>query len=303
MADASGKLFGRKARVTLILPNGGSFSETDPTQNALVLEDNAATPGLRITFKITKTSGKEPNTGEVVVYNMAPTSRANGQRKPLILLLEVGYVSTGLARVFVGDVRTADPVLEDRTWKMTFRCGDGERAFRFAPAAESFAGPVQVGDVVRYCVKQMGLALGNSASQAAKLTTRLDHGWMVSGFASTELDRILRSVGYRYSIQDGEVQILLPGQSLAQTVPDLTPDTGLIGSPEMGTPDKKGQQPTLKYKALLMPQARPGGRNHVKCERYDGIFRTIKVVQEGDTQSGPWYSNFDGVADSSVRQA
>lgn len=302
MADATGTLFQRVARVTIALPSG-SFSDTDPTQNALVIEADNNSVGLRIVFKIVKTKGKEPNVSEITIYNLSPTSRAKLQQKGVRVLLEAGYSSTGLALVFVGDVRTVDHLRDKADWKTVLKCGDGERSTRFARVGESFAGPCTVGDVVRYCVKQMGLALGNSAEQAGKLSVQLAHGWTAHGAASTELDRVLRAAGYTYSVQDGQVQILQPGQAVTQTVPDVTPTSGLIGSPEMGSPEQKGKAATLKYKTLLMPQARPGGRNHIKSERYDGVFRTMKVTHAGDTRGGDWYSDFESVADSNVKVA
>ncbi len=304
MADAAGKLWGRRARVTIAKPSG-SFSDTDPTANALVVDGgDGDPPGLRIVFRVTKTNAKAPNTSEITIYNLAQETRAKLQQKGLRVLLEAGYVATGIARVFVGDVRTADPIGDGVNWKMVLKCGDGERSFRFARAAESFAGGTTVGDVVRYCAAQMGLALGNSTTQAAKLSTQLAHGWTSHGAASTELDRILRSVGYRYSIQDGEIQILAPGESLAQTVPLLSPETGLVGWPEMGSPDKKNKPATLKFKALLMPQARPGCRVQVRSERCpNGVYRALRVEHTGDTRGNDWYSSFESVLDPTVKAA
>jgi len=303
MADATGALFDRLARVTITLPAGSSFNTTEPGQNVLIL-DTAGGVGLRITFKIVKTIGKQPNTAEITVYNLAPETRGKLQAKGVRLLLETGYKSTGYAQLFVGDVRTVDHVRDGANWKTVFRCGDGERAARFARASESFAGGATIGDVVRYCVAQLGLALGNSAEQASKLGTVLAHGWTVHGAAATELDRALRSVGYRYSIQDGTVQILAPGASVVQTIPDLSPDSGLVGSPQMGSADKKGKPPSLKFKALLMPQARPGGRVRLTSERYAGvILRAHKVLHEGDTHGDDWYTHFDAVQDPSARAA
>jgi hypothetical protein len=182
--------------------------------------------------------------------------------------------------------------------------GDGERAFRFARASESFAGGATVGAVVTHCAESMGLAVGNSPAQAAVLDKVLYHGWTVHGAASSELDRILRAVGYAYSIQSGVIQILSPDESVSQSIPVVSAAIGnLIGSPEMGTPEKKGKPPLLKFTALLIPEALPGGRVRVVSERYDGIFRTRKVEHDCDTESGPWYSHFESVADGTVQLA
>lgn len=299
--DNGTTLYGRICRLTISLPSG-SFSDTDPTQNAIVISggDDPANPGLRITFKIRKTSQKEPNTFEIVIYNLAPVTRANLQKKGVRVLLEAGYVGTGLLRICLGDVRTIDHIRKGADWETTLKGGDGERSYQFARAEQSFAAGVTVGQVIASIAQSMGLALGNTNTQAARLSTILQQGWTAYGAASSELNRIVTSVGYTYSIQDGEVQILAPTESVAQSIPDLDTTSGLLGSPEMGTPEKKGKPSLLKFRSLLMPQARPGGRVHVKSDRYDGVFRTRNVEHHGDTRSEDWYSAFESVADPTV---
>lgn len=297
-------LYGRVSRLIISIPKG-SFSDTDPTLNAIEISggDDPKNPGLRIVFKIKKTSQKEPNTFEIVIYNLAPENRVKLQQKGVRLLLEAGYAGIGLQRICLGDVRTADHIRDHADWKTTLTGGDGERSFQFARSSESFAAGSTVGQVVQFIVSSMGLALGNSAAQASKLSKVLQQGWTSHGAASSELDRILRSVGYSYSIQDGELQILAPGESVAQSIPLLSPSTGLLGSPEMGSPEKKGKPQLLKYRSLLQPEARPGGRNRVQGERYDGIFRDRTIEHSGDTHGGEWFTEHNGVADSSAKVA
>lgn len=303
--DTGTTLFGRVCRVLIVLPPGNSFSDTDPSANSIEITgaDGAGTTGLRITGKITKTNQKEPNSGEVCLYNLAPSTRARMQVKGVRLVAEAGYAGTGLLPLFVGDVRTVDHIREGADWKTLFKCGDGERSFRYARAAESFAAGATVGQVLAYCARSMGLALGNTDTQSGVLTKPLYQGWTVSGTASTELDRILRAVGYGYSIQDGVLQILNPNQSVTQQIQELTPETGLIGSPEIGSPTQKGKPQTLKVRSLLMPLARPGGRVHLRSERYNGVFRMLKVTHEFDVRGGPWYSDLETVADGTVAVA
>jgi len=307
MAEDNGssvQLFDRVARVLVSLPSG-SFSDTDPSQNTLIVGsgDDAGDPGLRIVVKITKTSGKDPNTSEVVIYNLAPTTRAKLQAKGVRLVVEAGYRAAGVQRIFVGDARTIDHVREGPDFKTVIKLGDGERSIRYARASQSFAGGSTVAQVVDHCAKAMGLSLGNVGTQLPALGKVLYNGWTAHGAASTELERILRAVNYSYSVQEGQIQILAPGQSIAQAITQLAPDSGLIGSPEMGSPEKIGKPQALKFRALLLAEARPGGRVHLKSDRYDGIFRLRKVSHSFDTRGGDWYTDMEGIADSTVRVA
>lgn len=303
-SDNGSEVFGRVARLLITRPSG-SFSDTDPQANTLVIGggDTADDIGLRLVGKLEKTGQKAPNKGEISVYNLAPTTRAQLQQKGLRAIIEAGHISQGVSRIYVGDVRSIDHVRDGASIRSTLKLGDGERAARYSRASESFGAGTKVGDVVRYCANAMGLALGNVAAQADQLGTTLYHGWTAHGSAQGELDRVLRAVGFSYSIQDGAIQILAPGQSLAQSIPLLSPETGLLGSPEMGSSEKTGKPQTLKVRSLLLPSARPGGRVHVQSERYNAIFRIRKVNHSFDTMSGDWYSDLETIADNTVKIA
>lgn len=303
-AEVTAELLGRVIRVTLTRPSAG-FSTTDPAANAIVIEgaNGPGSIGLRVVAKVDKTAQKEPNRGELTIYNLSPATRSALQVKGWRAIIEAGYVGTGLATVAVLDIRTVDHVLDNADWKTVLKGGDGERAFQFARASKSFAKGTTVGDVLRYCASALGLALGNTDAQAAKLGKVLYGGWTAHGAASMELDRIARAVGLTYSIQDGVIQILAPDESVAQSVPQLTQDTGLLGSPEMGSPAEAKKAASLKFKSLFLPQLRPGGRVHIRSARYDGIFRLLKVAHSLDTHSTDWYSECESIADGSVRVA
>jgi len=296
--------FDRLCRLSISKPSG-SFSDTDPQLNTLVIGggNDAGDPGLRIVAKVTKTNQKEPNTAEITVYNLAPTTRAQLQDKGLRVVVEAGYRAAGYQRIFVGDTRTIDHHRDGPDVLSVFKCGDGERSVRYARASESFAGGSSVADVVKHCADSMGLALGNVGAQLPALGKTLFQGWTAHGAASTELDRVLRAVGYGYSIQDGEIQILAPGESIAQTIPLLSPETGLLGSPEMGSPETKGKATSLKFRSLLLPSARPGGRVQLQCERYNGIFKIKKASHSFDTRGGDWLTDYESIQDPTTQVA
>jgi hypothetical protein len=135
---------------------------------------------------------------------------------------------------------------------------------------------------------------GNAAS-AATADSFLT-GYVAHGRASTELERLLSARGLEWSIQDGRLQVLPKRGTTAQVV-SLSPDTGLVGSPEYGTPDKKGAASVLKVKALLQPQIKPGGKIRIDSANIHGVFfRVEEVEHRGDTAGGDWYSDAGATA-------
>lgn len=288
-------LYGRRARIVVAIPVASDFHST--TFDELEVNAGEGTdgePGLRVAFKIEKSDGKEPNNSEITITNLSPDSRGKLQKKGVKVTLEAGYDATGLSKIFRGDARSIDHVRNNADWDTKIKCGDGERAWRFARVNESFAAGTGAGDVLNYLAEQSGLQIGSVPSVVASLTTRYDHGYVVSGSWAHEMDKLVKSIGYKWSVQDETLQVLLPGEASKAAVPEISPETGLVGSPEFGTPEKKGKPALVKFKSLLQP-TQPGARVKLKSDRYNGFVRVKKISIEGDTHGGNWYTTFQGV--------
>jgi len=282
---ASDLLFKRLVRLTIARRVAEDFRTV--TSDVLEIER------LRVAFKVTKTSGKEPNTCEVTVSNLAADTRAALQTKGVKFLLQAGYEGTGIGQLFVGDVRTIDHVRDGATWNTVIKSGDGERALAFARVNESFASGVKIPDVVRKVAGKLGLGLGNTERAASQMTGEYSQGYAAHGPASRELDRVLAAAGYEYSVQDEQILIVRPGEGSGEQVPELSPSTGLIGSPEFGTPETKGGRALVKVKSLLNFGIKIGSQVVIRSARHNGPVVVRKLEHVGDTAGGDWYTNFE----------
>lgn len=294
MADL---LYGRRVRLTIAGASqtpGDYLNVTPGTAIEINGGDEAKDPGLRVQFKIVKTDQKDPNTSQIVVTNLSPTRRASLQKKGIKLTLDAGYAATGVARIFRGDARTIDHVRNGPDWDTTFKLGDGERSVRNARYNESFAAGTPRASVLQAVARATGLALGNVPTVAGQLTGAFDQGYSVAGLVSRSFDRLVKSLGYVWSIQDETLQLLLPGATLDGQVPEISPDTGLIGSPEMGTPEKKGKPALVKFKSLLLA-TRPGAKVKLVSARYNGFVRVKKCTFDGDTRGDNYFTEYEGV--------
>lgn len=294
MAD---RLYDRRARVTFAAPSATKGNFNQVVQDVLVIEageggDQPA--GQRVAFKVSKTDGKEPNTAEIIVTNLNDDSRGLIQKKGVKVILEAGYAETGMSRIWRGDARTVDNVRDLSDWNSTIKGGDGERAYRNARVAESFAPGTKAGSILQYLANASGLQVGNTPNVVLNLTQSFDQGYVVSGQWAHEMDRFLRGTGYAWSVQDDTLQVLLPGQASTAEFPEISPESGLVGSPEFGSPEKKGKPALVKFKALLQPCV-PGAQVRLKSNRYDGFVRVKKVHFTGDTHSLEWYTEYEGV--------
>lgn len=245
---------------------------------------------LDIAFQVTKTLDKEPNTLELVVYNLNPEHQQQLQStKNPVVQLEAGYKSNS-GVIFLGDVREVGSQYQRPDWVTTLSSGDGEQAMKFDRINKSFVNGSTLKTVLTELGKAMpsiGIGNLNEALAQAKIpgagTDQFINGVTVSGNASRELDRIVRSAGFEWSIQNKKFQILEAGKALATEAVLLTPGTGLIGSP---TIDSDG---ILNFVALLNSDILPGKQVRIVSTLIDGFFRVERATYSGDLSGTDWY--------------
>jgi hypothetical protein len=266
-------------------------------QRALVLTvDDIDLSGLDAAFQVTRTLKPEPNTCEVRVYNLGRALRrelATKAKAGLYVTISAGYQNR-LSQLFRGDLRDAFSVREDTGWVTTISSGDGEKARRNARIRRAFPRGTKVDVVLRALAESLGVGLGNS-TRALMEPRKLTHGssefvsgTVVHGNSAAQLTELLRSVGMEWSIQDGELQVLDKGRALETEAIVLSPETGLVGSPE---PGHKG---TVKATARLIPGLQPGARVLIESSEVRGLFRIERVDFAGDTSQDDWIANLEG---------
>jgi hypothetical protein len=258
--------------------------------------DGVRIAGLRIQFRVEKSIRQEPSTLDLRVFNFSAAHRAGMQKKGAKVILEAGYAD-GLEIVFSGDARTVDHVRDSTPeWVTHIQCGDGERAYLYSRINQSFGPGTSVKQILSAMAQAMGVDLGNSASKisAAQLRgglAQFQHGYVASGKTAAEFSRLLKTAGLTWSIQDGALQVLAGDADYANTtVPLISQGSGMVGSPDHGTPDKKGQASILKVKSFLQPSIRPGMRVQIKSNTANGLYRVEKLSHQGDSAGPEWYT-------------
>lgn len=282
-------LFGRRCRLLISAPTILRTARTAAAGTETV-EIIGGDGGMRIQASIKKSLKKEPNTSEIRITNLSPSRRAELQTKGVRVHFEAGYKDTGMFGLFNGDVRTIDHIREGANWTTVMQVGDGERSWQFARVKESFSPGTPKSDVMKTLGGAMGLDLGNLAKMAGNITGAFDQGYSASGSASRAFDGLMKGLKLDWSVQDGAIQVLEKDGVLDGEILEIGSASGLIGSPEMGTPPKSRKKPHyLNFQFLLAP-VKCGGKVRLKSERYDGDVRVLKADYELDTHGGPWYT-------------
>jgi hypothetical protein len=253
--------------------------------------------GLRMQLKVMKSLAREPNTLDLAITNLSAQSRAAAQEKDVLVTVAAGYQGTSRV-LFVGNARKVSHRRVGTDWETGIQCGDGEVAQRDARVNVSLAPGATLAQAVGQVADAMALPLGNAvdklkAGDFGGAFGAFAHGVALHGPAATQMDRLLASAGYTWSVQDGALQMLRVDEATADDAVVLRGDderggsTGLIGSPELG------ENGVVKARSLLQADLRPGRRVKLEAESVEGLYRVEKVTHAGDTAGSDWYSDLE----------
>jgi hypothetical protein len=239
---------------------------------------------LKIAFQVTKTLGKEPNKAEISIENLKEETRALFQTKNQGVVLEAGY-RENTSVIFSGAVDHTDIERVSTGWIVRVLCSDGGVNQRRGRINRSFRGEVDLKNAARAVISSMGLGLGNTKDLP---DFKFGNGLVVSGRSDQQLEKLARKAGVKYSIQDGQVVFLLDKQTLKNTVPVLSSDSGMVGTPQIG---EKG---FVTLTAKIQPGLNPGGRFKIESKLITGFYRVEKATYQGDSWGPAWIVNIEG---------
>lgn len=246
----------------------------------------------RMSFKIIKDKEPSPNNVEILIYNLAEPSRKAFEEKGARIILLAGY-SEQTSQIASADITTCNSQKIGPDWVTKIEAADGDRSFKHARVKESYTPGTPISAVLTKTLQALGLDPGTSLARVGQIAGQFSSGYVQNTRASTELTKLLKSHDHEWSIQDGRVEVLKKGEALAELAPIISPDTGLIGSPELGTPTKKDKKGVLKVRSLLQPRIRPGQKFQLKTRAHDATYVAKKVTHIGDTFGNDWYTDIE----------
>lgn len=239
-------------------------------------------PGFRISFKVEKDVSSTVNKAEIRIYNLTSNTRGLAENPKNIIELFAGYgkepklLFRGNASRVISSVGGPDSVT-------TFEIGDGLKSFQNSRVDVSFKQGTPAKDIFQTLTNAMGLAKGEQKDIPQK---SFPGGLSLSGPVRDHMNYLTDKLDLEWSIQNGAVQILPKGKSTSQAAFLLSPETGLIGSP-----NKKDKG--LEVVSLLQPEINPGRIVEIQSKFVKGQFRVEKVSHEGDTADTGWFTRIE----------
>ena len=290
-----------------------------------VTVDTLDVSGLDIEFRILSTIKPEPNKCVLTVWNLTdehrgellkrndPTKKGPG----IPCRIEAGYIDN-TSILFDGDLREVSSKRDGADWKTTISGDDGGRLYREGNISTQFAAGASIGGIIKQCAEAMGVGMGNvsdftASAEIAGIGSTLPHTMTLHGNAAKELTRVLSSVGLVWSIQHGALQVQSKGKPLDLGAILLTPDTGLLDSPEaaidatigLGNPQQfaagakqktthppKPKDPGIvKVKSLLIPGMAPGRKIDLRSAHFRGGYMLTECEYIGQSWANDWHVN------------
>lgn len=279
----------------------------------LLSSENPLRP-LRVVFEVQRSLSSEANKCTAQIFNLNADNRKRletevGEKRSQIDI-EAGY-GDQLRLLFRGSVTQITTTRTRTEWVSSIQAGDGivqKSAPRFSGSKDSTFGPEASSykDLLPKLAKRMGVGLGNLDAQLAKKAFRgglegFAKGVAFTGKASDALDRVMAAAGFEWSIQDGELRVLRPGEGVRfPTTPIIAAATGMIGSPEGG---EKG---VVTARSLLRGDLLPGDIIELRVaqaarrtaagessQRFAGLYRIQRLTHSGDTWGDDWTTAFE----------
>jgi hypothetical protein len=118
---------------------------------------------------------------------------------------------------------------------------------------------------------------------AAAEVRKVDKARVLRGSAVAALKTLTDSLGLNLQINDQKISIYPPGVTISDQVINLTPLSGLIGSP-------RRQDNGYVVQTLLRHELNPGMPIAIESERVTGVFAIARVDHRGNTRSDEWHS-------------
>jgi hypothetical protein len=280
---------------SLNLDNGYLFNRV-----ASVEVDDFKITDLRITFDISKHTDPKSNKATITITNLSQSTRSKIKEKSKIVL-KAGYEQAyGEQLLFAGFVTNFNHEKQPTEIITTLECVDGIVPLNEANFSLSYAPGTSVKKILADVMNKMKVnnqvVMNSLKYEDVEFTNGVSYVGNIEGF----LNYICQSSGLEWSFQNNTLTLKSITDPRIVKAIELSPETGLIGSPEhdIDIDGKAGSKnkadiPGWKIKALLQPSIEPGSTVIVTSREIPKAtkFVVFAVDHKGDTHGSDWVTS------------
>lgn len=246
----------------------------------------------KIKFEIKKSVLSNINSCRVDIYNLSQTTRNKITSDPSSLVrVDAGYVENGgVFAIGQGNISNVIHTIKSPDIITTIYSKDGFNAVTNNPITLSFTGKTQLSSVINAIITKLGLPVKFADYNKAQ---QFKNGFSYVGSIPDVLDQLGDQFKFKWSIQNGQLQILNGEKSTNVQNVFLSDKTGLVESPELIIKTKNLDELNkneYKVVSLLQPQLEAGDLVQVESIVLTGIFVIKELIHTGDTRGNEWYT-------------
>ena len=268
---------------------------------------------LHLKFQIKQFDLQTPNTAQIRVFNVSDQTAQKVQTEFSRVVLQAAYEGGDIGTIFDGtlvQVRRGRESPVDTYLDLS--AADGDVASNFAVVNAAVAAGSSFADRAKALTQAMGQHGVREGYTCPLPEGKLPRGKVMFGMARDHLRDLAFATDTKWSVQNGELQIIplegyLPGEAVV-----LTSATGMIGLPEQ-------TQDGIKVRCLLNPKIKIGAQVKIDNKSIqqaqlqlsaqgsaqnaflpsisdDGLYRVVVCEHSGDTRGNEWYSDLICIA-------
>lgn len=261
-------------------------------------EDGWEITDLHITFDVSKMAdnSKQDNTCNIEIYNLSREKQAYLEKEYIYAVLSVGYVGTGLIRLYAGQVVSASTLKRGADTITTIRMGSSYTELNHQVMNKI----IPEGGLVEDVILEISKSLGTSRNVITGVNCKnpvLD-GYPLSGTPKEMLKEVCKAHDMEWSIDDSVLYVRdsTTSHTKAGAVVVISQESGLIERPYLTTTsggiskkNDKIKKKGLQFKCLINPELIPGSLIKLEYGEVSGYYRIDSLRATGGWADTAWH--------------
>ena len=259
---------------------------------AVKLYADGTPDNLRIKFAVNKHIISTASPSTVSVYNLGPKLRSAIKKADLKIAMFAGWANVGMIPVFSGTIYNSVSYRQGADIVTDLISLAGWGGVMRSAAAFSFNQGATLTDIVKTLAQAMpGLSVDSKLIQVPTVVMG-NQGWSFAGTANDALDRLGRTYGFSWWIDQGVFYAVSDDAALpGGTLPVFSSSDGSLfrAEPMLASPMQKQQGVTIS--GLFNPLVQPGRLVQVDSAvnpDLNGSYKVHTLAFSGDSHSSQW---------------
>lgn len=253
---------------------------------------------LHITFDISKMSDNKQknNSATIEIYNLSKEKQRFLERKYIGLVLSVGWLDTGLKRLFAGQVTEASTRKSGADVITILNVGvdyvelNHQTISKIVPEGSTYE------DVIKEIAKELGTS--RNVITGVNCKNPVIDGYPLSGTPRQMLDEVCRANQMDWSIDDKVLYVSDTAESYTtdiNSVVVISQSSGLLDRPYLTTGDvnrsvkDKKKKRGLQFRCLIIPELVAGSLIKLEYEELTGYYRIDSMRIKGGWRVDEWF--------------